>query len=100
MRTRIILIILAIIILIARDFVKPFSLEYLFSCFKSTEADYIWGIIGTIPAIFAIVFSFLIVFLITLSWIIPVVIAICIAILNFFIGLRFLPSVSLENISV
>ncbi|UYP47509.1 hypothetical protein NEF87_003794 [Candidatus Lokiarchaeum ossiferum] len=45
--------VIAIFLLIARDFVKPFSMDYIYSCFDKTEINYVWGIVGVIPALIA-----------------------------------------------
>lgn len=50
--------IIAIFLLVARDFVKPFSMDYIYSCFDKTEIDYVWGIVGVIPAIIASITTF------------------------------------------
>ncbi len=52
--------VIAIFLLIARDFVKPFSMDYIYSCFNKSEIDYVWGIVGVIPAIIADITTFLI----------------------------------------
>jgi len=83
---------LAIILFIGRDFIKPISMDYFFSLFNSEETEYIWGLMGTIPSIFSFGFTLIIPILIILNWKIPVIIAIVIAVVVTIIALKWLPS--------
>ncbi|QEE16397.1 MFS transporter [Promethearchaeum syntrophicum] len=87
-----IIISIAIILFIGRDFIKPISMDYFFSLFNSEETEYIWGLIGTIPSIFSFGFTLIIPILIILNWKIPVIVAIVISVVVTLIAFKWLPS--------
>lgn len=87
-----IIVSIAIIFFIGRDFVKPISLDYIYSLFKSDEIEYIWGILGTVPNFLLIGFSALIPLLLTWNWVIPIYIGIGISIVVTVIASKFLPT--------
>jgi len=83
---------IAIILFIGRDFIKPISMDYFFSWFSSNETEYIWGLTGTIPSLTSFGFTIIMPFLIVLDWKIPVLIAIGIAVVITIIAFIWLPS--------
>ncbi|MHA1647355.1 MAG: MFS transporter [Promethearchaeota archaeon] len=83
---------IAIILFIGRDFIKPISMDYFFSWFSSNETEYIWGLIGTIPSLVSFGFTLLIPILIVINWKIPILIAIAIAVVITIIAFKWLPS--------
>jgi Na+/melibiose symporter-like transporter len=88
---------IAIILFIGRDFIKPISMDYFFSWFNSKEIDYIWGLFGVIPSIFSFGFALLIPILIVINWKIPILIAIVIAVVVIIIAFKWLPSGKSQN---
>ncbi len=83
---------IAIILFIGRDFIKPISMDYFFSWFSSKEIEYIWGLIGTIPSLISFGFTIIIPVLIVTNWKIPILIAIGIAVIVTIIAFKWLPS--------
>ena len=83
---------IAIILFIGRDFINPISLDYFFSWFNSEETEYIWGLIGTIPGLVSLGFILLIPILFVINWKIPIIIAIVIAVAVTIIAFKWLPS--------
>ncbi len=83
---------IAIILFIGRDFIKPISMDYFFSLFSSKETEYIWGLIGTIPSLFSFGFTLLMPILIVINWKIPIFISIAIAVVVTIIAFKWLPS--------
>ena len=83
---------IAIILFISRDFIKPISMDYFYSFFDPKETDYIWGLMGTIPSLISFGFTLLIPFLIIMNWKIPIFIAIGIAVIVTIIAYKWLPS--------
>lgn len=83
---------ISVIILMARDFVKPFSMDYIYSSFNNNEIDYIWGILGSVPAIFTVFFSIILKFIIfDWNWHIALYISIIMAVGSFILAYHFLP---------
>ncbi len=93
------MIFIAVFLLIARDFVKPFSMDYIYSCFDQNEIDYVWGMIGLIPAIFATLISYLLEQIPDLQTRIPfmLIISILVAELCTIIAFLFLPKESKKH---
>ena len=83
---------IAIILFIGRDFIKPISMDYFFSWFNSEETEYIWGLMGTIPSLFSFGFTIIMPILIVLNWEIPIIAAIVIAVVVTLIAFKWLPS--------
>ena len=83
---------IAIILFISRDFIKPISMDYFYSFFDPKETDYIWGLMGTIPSLISFGFTLLIPILIFINWKIPILIALTIAVVVTIIAFNWLPS--------
>ena len=88
---------IAIILFIGRDFIKPISMDYFYSWFSSKETEYIWGLIGTIPSLVSLGFTLLIPILIVINWKIPILISIIIAVGVSIIAFKWLPSTKNQN---
>ncbi len=89
---------IAIIFFIGRDFIKPISMDYFFSWFNSNETEYIWGLIGTIPSLASFGFTLVMPFLIVMNWKIPILIAMGIAVVITIIAFIWLPSTKKSGI--
>ena len=81
----------AVLLYISRDFIRPLSMDYIYSFFDETEIEFVWGMLGSIPATFSISFALLIPYLIEqISWKLPLIISLAIAIIVFLIAFFFL----------
>lgn len=91
------LIILAIILIQLKDFVKPISLAYFFDCFTDSEADHAWAVVATVSSLASLVFPLLISYLFDNYSILIFQISIIVALLITIFGYLTLPRKQIMN---